>query len=694
MSQGEPKDPGRERFREWGRGLLVLLALLPLFPPLAGDAPPIWSLGDVAPRAVVAEFDFPVLRDRSEFDEELRRLRGEIPALLAVSDSARVSSRDRLLSLRTRVETLRATYDPSGPDSLTLGYDPETSLSLVLGERGLGLLDLLDELGGEVERRGLVSASLGRDLEPFRTVTILGAGDPVHVDCSRLLTPSTLRDSAAVVARSRRLPVGPTLALVDDIFTPNLVWQKAETERLLDEAGSAVPRHRRFVRKGEKIVGANEVVTSEVALALQSYALWQGEGREGHERWTGVVDRASRTLLAAALIALAFVLLPLDEGGIQRRHRPGPPRGALGERTLFAIVVAGALVVFFLLRGAGLSQYLLPVAGAALTARLLLGRDSGFLAGGLLATLIALPGGAGFAAWVVFALGSSVAVLVPTRSPAGLGRSAVLAAAAQAATLLALFGAGVAARRTFQIDAVMATLGPLLGGALAWAAVASVEQRARWSTPLGAAELTSLDQPLLARLQAEAPGTYAHSVRVASLADAAARAIGADGRLARAIGYLHDIGKLARPLDFPENGGDPPPAHRHHLLREMHVREGVALASEAKLPRAVVQGIAEHHGTELGAESARPSFPESGLVLIANRAVRALPEGRSGERGGMEAELETLLDPVNLLADLEWSGISLDELRTVRSEITALCRSWMQRPRATGGEMLADEVTE
>lgn len=691
MNQEEPKDGGRERFREWGRGTLILLALLPLLPPIAGDAPPTWSLGDVAPRAVVAEFDFPVLRDRSEFEDELKRLRGEIPALLAVSDSARVSSRTRLVSLRAEVETLRATYDPSGPDSLTLGFDPETSLALVLGEKGPGLLDLIDELGAEVERRGLVSQSLGRDLEPFHTVTILGAGDPVHVDRSRLLTPSSLRDSAAVEARSRRLPVGPTLALVNDLFFPNLVWQKAETERLLDEAGSAVPRHRRFVRKGEKIVGANEVVSQDVALALQSYALWRGANQEGDQGWTGTVDRISRIALGAALIALALALLPLDEGGVRRRRRPGPPRGTLGERTLFALLVSGTLVVFFLLRGAGLSQYVLPVAGAALAAGLLLGREAGLLAGGLLATLVALPAGAGFAAWVVFVFGASVAVLVPTRNPAGLGRAAVLSAAVQAAVLLALFGAGVAARRTFQIDVVMVTLGPLLGGALAWATVASVEQRARWNTALGSTELTSLDQPLLARLQAEAPGTYAHSVRVASLADAAARAIGVDGRLARAIGYLHDVGKLVRPHDFPENGGEPD-AHRSHLLREMHVRDGVALATDARLPRAVVQGIAEHHGTELGADGLRPSFPESALVLIANRAVRGLPDGRSRDSVESGPDLEALLDPVNLLADLDACGISLDELRVVRNEITALCRSWMQRRLESGSTLDAGEV--
>ena len=657
----------RDRLEEWGRGALVLLALVPLLPSLRGNEPPSWALGEVAPRSVIAEFAFPVLRDRSEFESELRRLRGEIPALLTVSDTARVGSRDRLSALRERVEILRSTRDPSGPDSLELGLDPETRMSLVLGDQGPRILGLLEDLANEVERRGYVSAQLNRDLEPYQTVTILGGGDPVHVTRERLLTPASLRDSAAVVARQRRVPEGSVLALVGALFSPNLEWQKAETEELVERAESGVPRHRRFVRRGEKIVGANEVISQDVALALESYSFWWGaEGRPDRES-NGFVDRAARLLLGAMAVFLAFAALGAG------RRLPPRPRGLVGDRTAFAILVAvGLLVSCLMLRVGGLDPLLLPAAGVALTASLLLGSSSGLLAGLLFSTLVALPGGAGFSAWAVLMVGASFAVLSRPHDPVRLGRSALFAGLLQGGTALALLGLGSAAEQVAGRELLSAFLGPFLGLALAWAAVTTVERRARWATPLGMGDLTALDHPLLARLQAEAPGTYAHSVRVASLADAAARAIGMDGRLARAIGYYHDVGKLARSGDFPENGGGPVTEERRRLLREMHVREGVALAEEARLPREVVRGIAEHHGTELGPEGDRPTFPESAAVLVANRVARVPTMGAEGGREALAAALrrDALCD------DLEGSGITLGDLDRMRQEMLALWSTW------------------
>lgn len=654
------------------RVVLLLLALVPLLPPLREDAPPTWALGDVAPRAVIAEFAFPVLRDRSEFEAELQRLRGEIPAILARDDTARVGSRHRVAALRAKVETLRATWDPSGPDSLALGLDPETSLALVVGERGPHLLALIGELADEVERRGLISAELRRDLDLYRTVTIVGGPDPVPASRESLLSPSSLRDSAAVAARQRRLPQGPALALVEVLFTPNLIWQREETEALVERAESAVPRHRRFVRRGEKIVGANEVVSEEVRLALESYAFWWGlEDRSGRGV-SGIVDRGARLLLGALAAGLALAVL---ESG---RRAPRRPHGRLDERTLFALLVAGGLLVsFVLLRLGGLSPLLLPAAGVGLAASLFLGVRSGRLAGLLLATLLALPAGVGSTFWAVQVAGATVVAGMRPHDPGKLARAAVLGSVVQVATLLALLGAGLAVPQMLVRELLAAGLGPVVGVALAWAGVATVERRARWATPLGITEVTTVDHPLLARLQTEAPGTYAHSVRVATLADAAARAVGADGRLARAIGYHHDVGKLARPGEFEENGAPPLEAERAMLLRAMHVREGVALAEEARLPHEIVLGIAEHHGRELGAEAAVPTFPESAAVLLANRAAHVAP----GPDGTAREELEKVLFHDGLVGELAQSGLSLGDLETMKREIVSLWRSWEPRGR-------------
>ena len=122
-------------------------------------------------------------------------------------------------------------------------------------------------------------------------------------------------------------------------------------------------------------------------------------------------------------------------------------------------------------------------------------------------------------------------------------------------------------------------------------------------TDLTLLEWSDLNRPLMQRLSLEAPGTYAHTIAIANLAEAACRAIGANALLARVGAYYHDIGKIAKPQYFVENqakGRNPHdtllPGASAQIIRN-HVREGLEMASEHKLPRALRAFITEHHGT-------------------------------------------------------------------------------------------------
>ena len=103
----------------------------------------------------------------------------------------------------------------------------------------------------------------------------------------------------------------------------------------------------------------------------------------------------------------------------------------------------------------------------------------------------------------------------------------------------------------------------------------------------------------------ETPGTYHHSILVGNLAEAAAEAVGADGLLARVGSTYHDLGKLKRPYFFAENqfGIDNPhdkiAPSLSTLIITSHVKDGIELARENKLPDVVIDFIAQHHGTDL-----------------------------------------------------------------------------------------------
>jgi putative nucleotidyltransferase with HDIG domain len=122
-------------------------------------------------------------------------------------------------------------------------------------------------------------------------------------------------------------------------------------------------------------------------------------------------------------------------------------------------------------------------------------------------------------------------------------------------------------------------------------------------TDLTLLEWSDLNRPLMQRLSLEAPGTYAHTIAIANLAEAACRAIGANPLRARVGAYYHDIGKIAHPQYFVENqpkGRNPHDALKPDASAQIirnHVREGLELADAYKLPRALRAFITEHHGT-------------------------------------------------------------------------------------------------
>ncbi len=150
----------------------------------------------------------------------------------------------------------------------------------------------------------------------------------------------------------------------------------------------------------------------------------------------------------------------------------------------------------------------------------------------------------------------------------------------------------------------------LLGGvnsvvsvALALMLLPPLEEFTGIDTYLKLLEWSDLNRPLLRRLSVEAPGTFAHTMRIANLAEAACDAVGANGLLARVGAYYHDVGKLKKPEYFVENqprGRNPhdklKPATSASIIRN-HVREGVELAQEHGLPVGLQAFIREHHGT-------------------------------------------------------------------------------------------------
>lgn len=257
--------------------------------------------------------------------------------------------------------------------------------------------------------------------------------------------------------------------------------------------------------------------------------------------------------------------------------------------------------------------------------------------------------------------------------------------------------------------------GALLSSAIAFVLMPVYESIFGILTPSKLHEITNSDLPIFKRLAIEAPGTYHHSLIVATLAEKAAEEIKADSTLVKAGGLYHDIGKLKRPEYFSENQSSGFNVHQEltpslsTLVIINHVKDGIDMARNLKLPKRIIDIIAQHHGTtvvryffqkakerynpelhKIEPEDFRypgptPKSKEAGLILLADSVEAAARSLKNVSREKLKRLITEIFN--NHLQDgqLDDCGFSLKELRAVaNSFLTTLDAIYHPRPTYPG----------
>jgi hypothetical protein len=222
-------------------------------------------------------------------------------------------------------------------------------------------------------------------------------------------------------------------------------------------------------------------------------------------------------------------------------------------------------------------------------------------------------------------------------------------------------------------------------------------------TDISLLEMSDPSHPLLQELVRRAPGTYNHSIAMASIAETAAESIGANGLLVRVGAYFHDIGKMLKPHYFIENVQAGTESRHEHLAPAMstliiigHVKDGVDLAEQYNLPRPLIDFIEQHHGTTLveyfyreatrqagdspdhrtdAEESSfrypgpKPQSREAGVMMLADcveSASRTLtdPTPKRLETLVHELTMKRLLD-----GQFDESALTLSDIRTIEKSL-------------------------
>jgi putative nucleotidyltransferase with HDIG domain len=378
--------------------------------------------------------------------------------------------------------------------------------------------------------------------------------------------------------------------LIAPLIVPNSSFSQPLWTTAQDKAAEAVTPVRETIRQGEVIVRNGSPLSATDIEKIDALGL--------RETAPDVTSFGGWLLLAILAVGMLLAWI--------WRFRPG-----LWHRDnvliLIGLLVVGATLALKITAGRPTLPYFLPTAAIAILLAILLDASTATI----VIAIVAIIGGAvngnslEFAAYIFLGgMAGVVAVRRGDRLQAFVQAAlAVLVVNALVVSVFSLLGArdlrgvlelwfasavsaagsGIAAVGTF------AVLGSVFG-------ILTVFQLL---------ELANPSQPLLRRLLVETPGTYHHSLMVGNLAERAAEAIGADPLMTRVAAYYHDVGKLANPLAFIENqaGGDNihdqlDPAVSAGILKQ-HVADGIDLAYKARLPKALIAFIPQHHGTAI-----------------------------------------------------------------------------------------------
>jgi putative nucleotidyltransferase with HDIG domain len=485
------------------------------------------------------------------------------------------------------------------------------------------------------------------------------------------------------------------LRLARRSLRPNLTANIPETERRRGIAAASVKDAVIQIKKGQKIIGDGELVTQEHLRLLAAM-------RAQTDRFD-VLEASGGT---AAVVALLLAGIWTFHRKAFRRFRPTRRDGLL-----LGVLLILFLGVFRLAAAVAEAMHdrwpavpmqallvLLPVAAGAMLVRLLLNQELALFFGLVLSTLVGVMLGNSLFFAVYGLLGSLVAAtqVARARDRAALFRTGLWVGLMNAAVVLAFgLAAGKGPVRDALLAASFAGVGSmLLVPTLVLALTPLLELSFGYASDLKLLELANLNHPALKELIVQSPGTYHHSIIVGSLVEAAAEETGCNPLLGRTCAYYHDIGKGKNPLYFGENQkGENPhdclaPGMSAVIIKR-HVTDGLELARRYKLPRAVQDVIAQHHGTRLvgyfhhkaveqaeGREGAiedslfryvgpRPQFREAALVMLADAveaASRAMPDPT---RERLHALVQRIITAVFTEGQLDECDLTLRDLNAI-----------------------------
>ena len=566
------------------------------------------QVGEMASRDIIAPFDFQILKNKDELKRDRDRVLANLKPVTVYDTLKANNIALQLNRFFEKVDSITATASDSTDFKTALWTEfpqlPESvSVALMDSKNVLELKRYSLAIVDTILSAGLIENLENLPLKESGLVSLIYNGETRTVPRDRLFDMLKAKSYIAMKAGAF-LSEYPhlersALYIPNQFLKPVLTFDEESTSRNKEAELDGIAQYKGLVYADEKIIKANERFTPLHHDKLVSLARFKRQ-QEGKDNYLDLILPPVGRLLFVAFPILFFgFFLYFFRRNIFSQN---------SALILFGILMGGIVIISNIVVSQNfLSPYLAPIAIASMLVTIAFDLETGLFMTFAISILMGVL--TGFKLDVVFV--GVVAGTVATFSVRRVRhrhefyKSIIYLSLVYFLSVYIIESLKLTPTADLWRHTGLAMLNGFLSPILTIGLLPLFESTFSLTTDITLLELSDLNRPLLKRLAIEAPGTYNHSIMIGTLAEEAAKAVGANSLLARVGSYYHDIGKMLKPEYFVENQMGAKNKHEKlapsmsALILEAHVKEGKELAEDNGLPDCIVEFITGHHGTSV-----------------------------------------------------------------------------------------------
>jgi putative nucleotidyltransferase with HDIG domain len=587
-------------------------------------------LKEYAKERVVAEFPFSYTSDIAT-EEKAKLIRAKTPPIFDKNQETFVKFSSFIQSLNAtheqfKLETSKIEEDPkpefteyltNNIDSLQLEDFQEFNFQLIgnlfantsTKDRSKLFKECLKALG-DLYAIGIYNQAINGDLNGQNTLFSISEDSELK---GTTATPIVYEDALsslekAISDTTKDEGISQTLLAIFNFgLRPNLVFSESKTKTSINLALDAMEPEVYSYEQGDTLIAPGQQISPLEIEKIKAYELAEDTLKGDNLFFNELFIKRSFLTLILLIIAYLFIRYSLKDNSKRNTTLAVSAVSIILNLILFRFILEfGSILLNNNEALLAVLPNLLPIALAPILTAVLVGSMPGILTALIISVLFCLGFDNSLEQFLITFLPGIVGVYssfkIRNRSKliqAGLytGLTSALCCA-----IISLLNDSSIAFISQQI--AYSTVIGFFTGITVVGLLSTFEQIFKITTSITLLELTDFNHPILRKMQLEAPGTYHHSLMVANLSENAAAIIGSNPLLCRVCCLFHDIGKLVKPEYFSENQRGFNPHEEKNpsmsaLVIKAHVKEGVEIAKQEKLPKVIIDVIKQHHGTSL-----------------------------------------------------------------------------------------------